>query len=1166
MVLLAGLIAVLMGIAPFSAAAQESLKGQVLYEGPVDPACLSYAEEIPEEGMDSGWAIRLLPDSWHRPVLRLYFGGQKRMDFRPFDTLLLHVKGIDPALQDQTVTLKTWDRSSRTVSIKNYLNGNAQDENWQQAAIPLTDLTTDDWDLSNVEAIAFGKDPNRRTLLLDRVCLVKKDGPVAITDGKDAPFPETNQVLRLAFDRPFLKESARQMACYLLTSSTDPAYQTPANPVNLGIQSQLKGFSESGGAIMRNHVFIRFAAPFQNGHCYCLEAQGITDDFGNPMPPASYDFVYDDQQLRNPNIKINQIGYHPDRPKRGYVGGYAGDLGGRVWAVGEGGLVLEMNQSGQWDQAPSLTEATLRAVCATREDDVWAVGDAGVIIHGDGSEWQQIPSPTSRNLHAIHFGPTGIGWAVGDAGTTLRYEKQSWRQVSAPTAATLRGVWAGPQDTAWAVGDTGAVLRWTGMEWTAEAFPTTATLHSVHGPHADWLWAVGEAGTVLRRRHGRWTPFESTPGTSVSLRSVTASLTGDVWIVGDQGLLWYKKNFGSSGFTSLQSGTAKRLLGVARQEEGRMWAVGENGLFLKGAASSWEPVDPPISTSIHGVFALCPGPIRLPSVLPQISILDVLTSAPVLRLPLKLHAANWPFSGEDVYIFDFSCLTTPGTYQAYVPGIGLSDPFVVNTGVLKEPARTLARGLYYQRCGAELSGAFAGDHARPLCHRQGSACGRADALIHASLLFSPLYAGETPKEMLDVSGGWHDAGDYGKYIPTAAAALWHLLTAYELNPKAFSDGDLGIPESGNGVPDILDETRWELDWICRMQHASGGVYHKVTSEAWFKGMPHQKDGPRYIFEMTTHDTAMAAAVLAMAARIWQDLDTEASRAFLERAERAWEFLKRHPDPLPAQGFRNPKGVVTGEYNDSEDGDNRLWAAAELYRTTGKKVYENWFGSWWNRNDHSWGWSPWRHAYPYAVWAYLQSPWPYADQNIQKEIREQLLRKAQESLDRIHVQPYSSAARLDVPEQIGWGSFSQSAEAAFLLLQAWRMTQDDRYLDGAFQTLDVQFGANPLSMCFVTGMGSRSPRDPLHMPSLYDGVEAPVPGIPVFGAAAHLSQTNPFYRAAQDPAILYPSGQIPADPYPILRRYWDAHELVPMSEFTIVDMAIAAGALGVLSHP
>jgi len=1088
------------------------------------------------------------------------------MDFRSFDVLTFYFKCLDSNPGDPSIFLKTWDRSSHTVSIRTYLEGGALNGDWQKVKIPLTDLATNDWDLGNVEGLAFGKDPERRTYLVDRIRLGKETAPALVVTGKAAPFPESNQVLKLTFTGKFLRESLRNRDSYALDSPTDPVYQEPVHPMDTGIHFRLESFSSSGGPVNRYETFVQFATPFQNRHTYRLQVQGIVDGFCNPIASAEYSFVYDDEALLNPNVKINQIGYHPDRPKRGYVGGYAGDLGGGVWAVGDGGLVLKRNRSGQWDQAPSLTERTLRAVCATREDDVWVAGDAGIMLHWDGTQWTAIPMPDSQDLRSISFGPTGIGWAVGAAGTTLRYENSVWMPVAAPTTADLEGIWAGPQDTAWAVGDGGVLLRWSGQTWVKEESPTAAALYGISGPHEDWLWAAGEKGTVMVRRQGRWRLFKPAPATFLCLRSVTASLGGDVWITGDQGVMWYKKGFGSSGFETKETGTSKGLLGIARQHEGKMWAVGEKGTVLSSAPDAWELVDLPIEDPIHGVFALGYGPIRLPKDLPMVSIRDVSSASTVLQAPLKQEAANWPLSGEDVYSFDFSSLKTPGIYQAHVPGVGLSDPFAVDSNILKDPARTLARGLYYQRCGTVLPTTFAGAHARPLCHKQDPEVRPIDAFFHESLLKSPLYAGEIPGGMADVHGGWHDAGDYGKYMPTSAAALWHLLTAYELDPKAFSDGDLGIPESGNRVPDILDEARWELDWICRMQNANGGFYHKVTSETWFKGMPEQEENPRYLFEMTTHDTALATAVLALSARIWQTYDEQASRTFLERAERGWEFLKSHPDTLPAGGFRNPKGVVTGEYNDPEDGDNRLWAAAELYRTTGKTEYGAWFISWWQQHDHAWGWSPWQHAYPYACWAYLHSRWPDASPEVQKDIREHLLRKAQESLQKSATQPYSSAARLDVPEWIGWGSFSQSAEYAFLLLQAWVLTKDDRYLNGAFQNLDVQFGANPLSMCFVTGMGSRSPRDPLHMPSLYDGVDEPVPGIPVFGSAAHLTQNNPFYRAAQDPENLYPRGQSPADPYPILRRYWDAHELVPMSEFTIVDMAIAAGVMGVLSHP
>jgi len=161
-------------------------------------------------------------------------------------------------------------------------------------------------------------------------------------------------------------------------------------------------------------------------------------------------------------------------------------------------------------------------------------------------------------------------------------------------------------------------------------------------------------------------------------------------------------------------------------------------------------------------------------------------------------------------------------------------------------------------------------------------------------------------------------------------------------------------------------------------------------------------------------------------------------------------------------------------------------------------------------------------------------------------------------------PYGNGARLDVPDWIGWGAFTQSAEYAFPLLQAWALSSQRKYLDAATLNLDAQLGANPLSFSFITGLGARYPRDPLHKVSLYDGVDEPVPGIPVFGVFAHMSNGQPFYRAAQTDENSYPYSYATTDPYPVLRRYVDVHELVPMSEFTIVDMAIAAGVFHLLA--
>ena len=95
--------------------------------------------------------------------------------------------------------------------------------------------------------------------------------------------------------------------------------------------------------------------------------------------------------------------------------------------------------------------------------------------------------------------------------------------------------------------------------------------------------------------------------------------------------------------------------------------------------------------------------------------------------------------------------------------------------------------------------------------------GFTDAVFHTSLPTQPLYNGEAPGSWKDVHAGWHDAGDYGKYIPSATSAMASQVLAYELVPEAFSDDQWNLPESGNSVRDILDELKWEADFVWRLQ-------------------------------------------------------------------------------------------------------------------------------------------------------------------------------------------------------------------------------------------------------------------------------------------------------------------------------------------------------------
>ncbi len=1153
---------------PITDVAGASEKGEIIYSGQYPDKCLQNIVQKNLHGVEKGYALKLTPDQWHAPIFKLFCDARNRKDFTPYSTIEFYFRSPSSNSGNPTFELRTWDKTSLKVPIVKYISGGIIDNTFRKVTIPLAQLVSKEWDLGNVESLAWNADGEGRVYYVDKIILRQTQPPSLITEGQWRPFPESNTVIRLTFSKGCQEKTAKDLNNYSISSSNDPLYFVPAHPVDAGFTHRVHSFTPSGVAQKRFSVYIRLANPLQNNSTYSVSVKGLSDEFGNIMSPNEFVLDYTDRQILNPNIKVNQEGYLPEGPKIGYVGGYLGDMGGGTWAVGDKGSSLYWDGRTTPKKVVVPVKSALRAVSGLRDDDIFAVGDEGVILHWNGSAWRRIDSPTSNDLMGICFGPTGTGWAVGSGGTILRYKSGGWLEKPSPTKDTLRSVWAGPQDTAWAVGDHGKILKWDGRQWTVEPSSTELNLRSINGSHKNMLWTVGDNGIVLFRDSNQWKPCSSVPQTSVTLRSVVTDPSGGVWISGDSGLLWNKADAGECKFAALQSGTTLPLYGITRRHGRQLWVVGGQGSIVSISGEN-KPKNELISSNddLFGVCTMPQGPLRLPDPPPQVTIEELAANRPVINIPLKLEAANWYLSGEDVYSFNFSEIETPGTYRAYIPGLGVSDSFRIGNDALNHAAYTTAHAFYYQRCGIPLLEPYSEKRfTRPIDHEYDLNGRKIDAAFHPSLPETPLYSGEGPGTMADAHGGWHDAGDYGKYLPTAAAALWYLFTGYDMEPAKFSDGTWNIPESGNGTPDLLDETRGEVDWMARMQGPDGGVYHKLTSQKWVKGMPQDEGAPRNFFEKTTHDTALAAAVFACASRLWKQYDREASDFYMERAIKAWDFLKQHPEETPKGGFRNPPGNTTGEYRDTEDIDNRLWAAAELYRATGKDDYRDYFENWWiNTQEHSWGWNAWRHFYRSAYWAYLRAPWPGANTEIKRKIHEGLIAKADSTLKLTYSNPYRNGARLDVPEWIGWGEFTQSSQYAFLLLQAWTLEKERKYWMAALANLDTQLGANPLSMSFITGLGYRYPRDPLHLPSLYDGEEDPVPGLPIFGASAHLPNNQPYYIASQEDKNSHPPSKATMDPYPILRRYIDAHELVPMSEFTIVDMAVAAAVFNLVAQ-
>ncbi len=434
-------------------------------------------------------------------------------------------------------------------------------------------------------------------------------------------------------------------------------------------------------------------------------------------------------------------------------------------------------------------------------------------------------------------------------------------------------------------------------------------------------------------------------------------------------------------------------------------------------------------------------------------IVNADTEEVVFTGELKDSAEN-AASGEQTAIADFSEVTEAGTYKVVTEEFGESFEFEISDSVYDGVTESAIRMFYLQRCGEEVTDDTFGHEA---CHTGG-------AIVY----------GSTSSSTVAVSGGWHDAGDYGRYTVAGAKAAADLMLAYENYGDAFGD-DSGIPESGNGVPDILDEVKYELDWMLTMQDSeTGGVYHKITCENFADTeMPEEETEQLILSPISTTATADFAATMAMAARIFEDIDSDYSDTCLAAAEQAWSYLEDTPND--GIGFQNPESISTGAYDDKEDADERYWALAELYKTTGTDSYLTALKEY-DVNDigSDLGWQT---VGIYGMYAYLTGG--DASDSYYQTVKDAFYNAVDIAMEHADEDAYSVAVGSD---DYCWGSNMGVANKGMLLLMANQLTPDEAYMTAAAHQLDYLLGTNTNSYCFVTGFGTLSPENPHHRPS------------------------------------------------------------------------------------
>lgn len=479
-------------------------------------------------------------------------------------------------------------------------------------------------------------------------------------------------------------------------------------------------------------------------------------------------------------------------------------------------------------------------------------------------------------------------------------------------------------------------------------------------------------------------------------------------------------------------------------------------------------------------------------------IIDAASGAEVYSASLSV-AANWDASQESVKLADFSSLKTPGNYLVRVEGLNDSYQFAIADDVYSTLNAASIKAFYFNRNSAELLPEHAGVYARPLGHPD------TRVLIHPSAESSARPAGT----IISSPKGWYDAGDYNKYIVNSGIATYSLLAAYEHFPEIFNNQNLNIPESGDAIPDLLNETLWNLEWMLTMQDpADGGVYHKLTNKN-FDGtvMPHEATAERYVVQKTTAAALDFAAVMATASRVlaqYEDQLPGMSANMLAAAESAWAWANANPAVL----YKQPSDIKTGEYGDANIADEFAWAAAELYITTKKDSYYT-------------AMKPAETAATIPAWGDVRSlGWISLahHRNALTAIADQqlIIDRIDGLAENLHAIWVASPYRVTMQKNnFVWGSNSVALGQAMMLVQSYRLNGKRDYLDAAQAMLDYVLGRNATDMSFVTGYGTKTTLHPHHRPSGADAIAEPIPGFIAGGP-------QPQQQDKSDCEVAYPS--------------------------------------------
>ena len=543
---------------------------------------------------------------------------------------------------------------------------------------------------------------------------------------------------------------------------------------------------------------------------------------------------------------------------------------------------------------------------------------------------------------------------------------------------------------------------------------------------------------------------------------------------------------------------------------------------------------------------------------------------PVHRVADRTTKEGAPFTGEQTYEMDFSSVTNEGVYYVAVDGVGRSADFRIGRGAAEEAFRVHMGGLYQKRCGIAKT--------EPWTHWTAGAC-------HTNVVrgvFAP-EEGTLPKgvrwfdiirqstdwtggERLTLAGGWHDAADYDRR-PAHLAVVNDLCAAYLMRLGNFRDGQLAIPESANGIPDILDEAEWGLRHLRAGQQANGGVGTWIESTGHpVPGSDAARDTMPYALSRATRASSLAyaahAALLARCHPAFRD-------AYLESARRAWTYALTAPRAEETFFVEKKKGffsrtteVIAWEEARTLPAQHLVKAAVNLHALTQDKAYLDALRGRWDETmadfrKNEWRWSAWVFAGERALGL------PDAVAGLMREWDRKVLNRARDMRSQVDG-AYAYRCPWWFPNMgwchaMSWGQ-SHPLRRAQTLVLAYEMTGERANRDAAFAALDFHNGCNPQGTTLTSGLGTVYPVAFLDLPSYVDGIAEYVPGITPYR-----------WTYGQPPKAVewvYGGDKARATACPIWRRWGNLeNQTVAASEYTVWEtIAPAAAVCGYLMTP